>query len=321
VILYSRPDCHLCDEVKQYLKELQLQFPHQINEVNIENNLQLSKQYLLEIPVIQVGPYTLRAPFSKTDLSIALGACLDASGNNGRAASLPKRKLDFSDLFSIWVARHWLFAINLLFILYLGLPFSAPLLMKVGARMPANIIYAAYSPLCHQLGFRSFFLFGEQAYYPRAAAGISGELTFGQATGLNENDLISARKFTGNEIIGYKVALCERDVAIYGAIIIFGFLFALFQRKIPPLNWAIWLLFAIGPIGLDGFSQLLSQLPIDQISAILPYRESTPTLRVLTGFLFGFGTAWFGLPYVEESMRETLDLINKKLSNVVSKPK
>jgi hypothetical protein len=46
----------------------------------------------------------------------------------------------------------------------------------------------------------------------------------------------------------------------------------------------------------------------------LPYRESTPTLRLLTGSLFGFGTAWFGLPYVEESMRETREILIRKFS-------
>ena len=38
----------------------------------------------------------------------------------------------------------------------------------------ANVVYKMYSPLCHQWAFRSFFLFGEQAYYPHAAAGIPG---------------------------------------------------------------------------------------------------------------------------------------------------
>jgi len=125
---------------------------------------------------------------------------------------------------------------------------------------------------------------------------------------------LAARAFKGNEVVGYKIALCERDVAIYGAIIIFGLLFAITKRKIPPLHWAIWLIIAIGPIGLDGFSQLFSQLPIQAISNLLPYRESTPFLRVFTGFMFGFGTAWFGLPYVEESMRETRSLLEKKFS-------
>jgi uncharacterized membrane protein len=150
---------------------------------------------------------------------------------------------------------------------------------------------------------------------------LQGVKTFGEVTGLDEGNagLLAARSFVGNEQLGYKIALCQRDVAIYGAIILFGFLYALTGRRLPPLHWAVWLFLAIAPMGLDGFSQLFSQLGISFISNLLPYRESTPTLRVITGFLFGFGTAWFGLPYVEESMRETRELLIKKFSIVAKK--
>jgi uncharacterized membrane protein len=316
VTLFSRPDCHLCEQAKADLAEIQAQIPHQLLEIDIDSDPALQKKYLAEIPVIEVGPYRLKAPFTRADLLMTLGAARDARDHEKRAAlSAPAASgMNGADRFSLWMADHWLFVVNLLFIIYLGLPTLAPVLMKVGATAPASIIYTAYSPLCHQLGFRSFFLFGEQVYYPRAAAGIQGVTTFGQATGLDENDLLAARAFRGNEQLGYKIALCERDVAIYGAIILFGLLFGLTRRRIPPLHWALWLVIAIGPIGLDGFSQLFSQLPIPFIANLLPYRESTPFLRLLTGFLFGFGTAWFGLPYVEESMRETRDLMDRKYS-------
>ena len=316
VTLFTRPDCHLCEQAKTDLVAIQSQIPHQLLEVNIDSDPALQKKYLVEIPVIEVGPYRLKAPFTSADLLMTIGAARDARDHEQRAVqSAPTASgMNGSDRFSLWMADHWLFVVNLLFIIYLGLPVLAPVLMKAGATMPASVIYTAYSPLCHQLGFRSFFLFGEQPYYPRAAAGVQGAITFGKATGIDENDLLAARAFRGNEQLGYKIAICERDVAIYGAIILFGLLFALTRRRIPPLHWALWLLLAIAPIGLDGFSQLFSQLPIPAIASILPYRESTPFLRVLTGFLFGFGTAWFGLPYVEESMRETRDLLDRKYS-------
>jgi len=314
VTLFSRPGCHLCEQVKLDILALHEQVPLNLVEINIEDDPGLHKKYLADIPVVEIGNYHLKAPFSKADLQMTLGAARDAREQTAKAAQNKGTGMNTADRFSVWIAKHWLMAVNLLFIIYLGLPFAAPVLMKAGAQVPANIIYTAYSPLCHQLGFRSFYLFGEQPYYPRAAAGIPGVITFGQATGLDENDLLAARAFTGNEQLGYKIAICERDVAIYGAIILFGFIFGLTRRKIPPLHWALWLIFAIGPIGLDGFSQLFSQLPISAIATILPYRESTPFLRLLTGFLFGFGTAWFGFPYVEQSMRETLDLMNKRIS-------
>jgi hypothetical protein len=45
-----------------------------------------------------------------------------------------------------------------------------------------------------------------------------------------------------------------------------------------------------------------------------PIRESTPFLRALTGALFGIGNAWLAYPYIEESMQETIEMLNEKLT-------
>ena len=129
--------------------------------------------------------------------------------------------------------------------------------MKANVTAPANIIYRAYSYVCHQFAFRSWFLFGPQIVYPRVEAGVANLTSYQQATGLEGLDLLSARAFTGNQQLGYKVALCERDVSIYVGILLFGILFAFVRKKreIKPLHWALWILIAIIPIGLDGFSQ------------------------------------------------------------------
>ncbi len=200
--------------------------------------------------------------------------------------------------------------------MYIGIPFLAPIFKKVGWNTPAEVIYKIYSPLCHQWAFRSFFLFGEQAYYPHAAAKIPGVLTFEQVSGitdLTDPSRLQARLFEGNSLLGYKVALCERDVAIWGAMALFGVVYALTGRKLPKLHWLIWVLVGLGPIGLDGFSQLFSQIPNTFIQSILPYRESTPLLRVLTGFLFGLTTAWFMFPLIEESMADTRRLVGQEV--------
>jgi uncharacterized membrane protein len=78
----------------------------------------------------------------------------------------------------------------------------------------------------------------------------------------------------------------------------------------------LWVLIGMGPIGLDGFSQLFSQMEWQWLASILPYRESTPFLRVLTGGLFGFTTAWFAYPYMEESMAETRQFFVKKFAAI-----
>ena len=312
VILYSRKECQLCDQARADLDSLKAEIPHTLVEIDVESDPKLLREFGLDIPVVAAGPFRLKAPFSLQELRITLSAASDRERHIEMVEKSPlldqvrKQKVwTKADSFSSWFSKHYMLLFNLAVAVYLGLAFLAPVLMKVKMELPATVLYKAYSLVCHQLGFRSFYLFGEQYYYPRAAAGIPGVLTFSQASGLSEGngveDLFNARSFVGNEQMGYKVALCERDVAIYGGILIFGILFSLSGFRLPPLPWYLWILVGILPIAVDGFSQLLSQPPL----SFLPYRESTPTLRVLTGFLFGFTTAWFGYPIVEESMRET----------------
>jgi uncharacterized membrane protein/glutaredoxin len=319
VTLYTSKDCPPCEQAKAELASIQSEIPHQLVEIDVESDPALREKYAAEIPVLEVGPYKLKAPFTRPDLVMTLGAARDRKNHleqisdpNYQRRTDQAKTVHGTDKVSMWLSRHWLALVNLMFFLYIGLPVLAPVLMKAGVTLPANVIYSAYSPLCHQLGFRSFFLFGEQLYYPRAAVGMPGITTFGQATGLDENNLFTARAFTGNEQLGYKIAVCQRDVAIYLAILSFGLLFGLTGRRLKPLHWALWLVIGIAPIGLDGFSQLFSQLNLSFLMALLPYRESTPILRVITGAMFGFSTAWFGLPYVEESMRETRELLVRK---------
>jgi uncharacterized membrane protein len=315
VTLYTKDDCQLCDEVRQQLDLLQSIVPHKIEEVNIDGSRELSKQYGTEIPVVKVGPYQLRAPITQQDLEIVLRAAAEREED---IQTIQQARFDASlagpiaissgDRFSYWLSKHYMLVINLFVIVYLGLPFLAPMLMAAGITSPATAIYRVYGMVCHQFAFRSWFLFGEQAEYPRQAAGVTGLLTYGQATGLSEDDIFAARQFVGNPQIGYKVALCERDVAIYGGILAFGLIFAATGRKIKSLPWYLWVIIGILPIAFDGLSQLLSQPPLN----FFPYRESTPFLRTLTGFLFGFTTAWFGLPLVEETMVETRNYMEEK---------
>jgi hypothetical protein len=45
----------------------------------------------------------------------------------------------------------------------------------------------------------------------------------------------------------------------------------------------------------------------------LPFRESTPFLRTLTGGLFGLVGALYAYPYVDETMTDTQDMAEDKL--------
>lgn len=327
VTLYTRKGCGLCEEVKANLAALEKDYPHRLAEVDIESDPALLKKYLVSIPVLEIGPYTISAPITQQQLQITLGAASERRGDlekiGGAAYEARVRRgesVSASDRFSYWISRHYLLLLNLFIFLYVGLPFLAPTLMEAGMELPARAIYTIYSPLCHQFGFRSFFLYGEQSYYPLKEAGLKGVETFDQLSGLknlhnpNSVDRLAARQFVGDQTTGYKIAVCERDVAIYLGLLLFGLLFALTNRRIPPLHWMIWLIIGLGPIGLDGFSQLFSQFEFSWLTNILPYRESTPFLRVLTGALFGFATAWFAYPTIEESMAETRAFFIKKFA-------
>jgi uncharacterized membrane protein len=329
VTLYMRQDCHLCEQAKADLDSIQEKYPHRLVEIDIDTDPALQKRYLAEIPVVEVGPYALKAPFDKQKLLMTLGAAgdrrgqLDKLGRQDHYERIRRgQEISRADRTMAWISRHYLAVVNVFLLLYFGLPILAPVLMKAGVTLPANVLYTIYKPLCHQFGFRSFFLFGEQPYYPLAEAGISGVKTFEQVTGFQDLDnpaafsRFQARQFTGNETVGYKMALCERDMAIYGAILLFGILYAVTGRRIKPLHWTLWILIGMAPIGLDGFSQLFSQMNWQWLASILPYRESTPFLRVLTGGLFGLTTAWFSYPYMEESMAETRQFFIKKFASI-----
>ena len=180
--------------------------------------------------------------------------------------------------FSLWFNQNYMWIICGLLFIFLFFAFLAPVLMKLQLETPAKLIYLSYDAFCHQLAFRSWFLFGEQPFYPRQLAGITGLLTYESITGDENLDLFYARNYFGNSQVGFKVALCQRDIAIYGSLLVCGLFFQFSGRKANPLPWCF-----------------LSWLPV---------RESTPLLRTITGCAFGISTAFFLFPLVEENMRE-----------------
>lgn len=328
VKLYSRRDCPLCEQAQTDLAALHAEVPHQLVNIDVDENPRLQKEYSEGIPIVEVGPYLLKAPFTFQDLQITLKAAqLSNRQNDVITEALEKGELPLeiswkkSDQFSYWMSRHYLAVFNIFIVVYLGLAFLAPVLQKIGAKGPANVIYKGYGFLCHQLAYRSWFLFGEQPAYPTASAGMKGWHTYEELTGLSPDTstgLWDARDFIGNEIMGYKVALCERDVAIYSAMLLFGLLFAVLRKVSPnfkPIPWYLWILFGMVPIGLDGGSQLLSQF-FPQVNDLIPYRESTPFLRSFTGALFGLTTAWFGYPYFEEAMSDMRIFMERRLTKL-----
>jgi uncharacterized membrane protein len=296
--LYVRANDPASAQARQWSDALQAEYPHALELRDVDSNPAWKAAAGESIPAAEVNGRRLSLPLSKSDLASAF-ALARAIGQYQTETKVPKPVKvlsDTADRMAHGLSRHWLEAFNGFVGVYLGLAFLAPVLMKIGATAPARWIYTVYSATCHQLGFRSFFLFGQQFFYPR--------FEFQAVTGIDPNDIWASRAFIGSGIFGYKIALCERCVAIYGSILIAGLVYAFLRGriKVKPLHWILWILLGIIPIGLDGGTQLLSYLPFFSF----PARESTPVLRVLTGVLFGLTSVWFAYPYMQESMDEDL---------------
>ena len=201
-----------------------------------------------------------------------------------------------------WLARHWVSLTNTVIALYLfGAILPAPL-MHAGYTDAAALFYRFYRGFCHQYPFRSWFLFGEAAAYPlREPIPI-----------IEMNRL---RSFVGNAHLGYKLALCQRDIAIYSAMLIGGLAYGIVRRwrRIPPLP--LWLYFAFGimPMMLDGGIQWLSYAIWQLFPGVLsqPF-ETIPQLRTLTGALFGLGVIGLGYPYLGEYFDEVKQTLSKR---------
>jgi len=186
----------------------------------------------------------------------------------------------------LFLASHWIALFNLLMVVHLAGAVLAPVAMHLGLTRIGGALYALYGPFCHQYPFRSWFLFGEAAAYPLREP-------------VSVLEMSELGHFVGNPEVGYKMALCQRDIAIYAAMLLAGLIYGPLRKRvrIPPLP--LWLTFVFGilPMFLDGGVQWLSYALWQFIPALLsqPF-ETIPAMRTLTGALFGLGVTAVGYP-------------------------
>jgi len=305
VTLFTKPDCPPCAEVEALLRELQATYPHRVNVTDVATDSRLRAELLAKVPVVEISGRRLAAQLTREALASALAVAQAIE----RTYAVPARPAATgADRATRWLTRHWLALFNSVVALYVGVPFLAPVLMRAGLEMPARWIYTAYSFVCHQWPFRSFFLFGPRVTYPRDILQA--------ATGVDPNDILGARAFVGNATTGFKVALCERDVAMYAGILLAGLAYAVLRPRLKPLHWMVWLALGVLPVALDGGSQLVSQLPL----GLLPFRESTALMRIVTGALFGVMSVWFAYPNVQDSMDDNLRAVERGSSGARASP-
>jgi uncharacterized membrane protein len=245
----------------------------------------------------------------------------------------------FIDRLFLSLSRHWLLAACLVLGLWVLLPWLAPLLMAAGLEGEARLIYALYSFQCHQLPQRSYFLFGPRLMYPMADIHAAWPYT----------DYFQLRRFIGNPEMGYKVAWSDRMVSFYTPLFIGGLLFALARwwRRVRRAAGALstpwrslpvrWWLLALVPIFLDGVTHMINDATglgfrdTNAWLAGLTGNVFAPTfyagdaigsfnwwLRLLTGLLAGFASAWFIYPYLGEAFSEVRAALEIRLQRQTS---
>lgn len=175
----------------------------------------------------------------------------DPTISTGRA-SVDDRVLPWIEAFVQFVSVHWLALTNAALAVFAGLPLLAP------------ILEGADSALLRALGHGIFVAY-------RATCHQLPERSF--------------------FILGEQVAWCERDTAIWGAVLAGGLMFSLVRRFLKPLDLRVYAVLCL-PVAIDGVTQLFG------------FRESTWEIRTVTGAIFGLASVWLVFPILERGMRE-----------------
>jgi uncharacterized membrane protein len=192
-----------------------------------------------------------------------------------------------------YLSKYWLVLFNVLIGLYLLIPVLAPTMMAYGAPQVGRLLYTVYRPACHQLPERSFFLFGPEATYTQDELWALGHLP-------EPHNLFARQAFLGAPDVGYKIGLCQRDVALYGGLLVAGMVFGLVRKRLRPLPFLIYGLCLL-PMAIDGGTQLLS------------LRQSNWLLRTVTGGLVGVASVWVLYPHLETAFEQLRRQANERV--------
>jgi uncharacterized membrane protein len=202
---------------------------------------------------------------------------------NERLQELSRRVGRAATRLVIVAGRHWLAFVNLAFALILTVQLGAPWLMEHGQERLGRLIYLANYPLCHQLPERSFFIGGPRFWYTLS------EMRFSAGSDI-------PLRWLGNSQLGFKVAVCERCMAINVAFLAFGLLFALVRSRLKGkgIPWQVAVALIV-PLAVDAGIQLVGLLESDWIR------------RSITGALFSLAMVAFVYPVVDQALRTAAD--------------
>lgn len=211
----------------------------------------------------------------------------------------------------------WLILLIGFLAIFNGLPFLAPVFMKLGWEGAAQVIYWIYGGLCHQMAQRSFFLFGPQGFQmyslEQLPIRLEGLSTAGQ--------LLALKRFIGNEAMGWKVAWSDRMVYMYTTPLFVAVIYAFLRGRVRIKPLPLWGFFVLLlPMLIDGGTHWLSDLAgfgqgfreTNAWLATLTNQAFPPAfyagdglgsfnslMRLLSGVAFGVAVGWLLYPNMD----------------------
>ncbi|MBI2356525.1 DUF2085 domain-containing protein [Candidatus Dojkabacteria bacterium] len=191
------------------------------------------------------------------------------------------------------ILKNPLFILSIIVWLYVLIPFLAPFAYVTGMENIGWSINQIYENFCHQRVERSIFLFSEdspirfysvkelkdQNYLPPTSESDQWPEYFGH-------------DYVGNDVVGYKVPLCIRDIALYGAYAVTLLIFALMRRSAVTKVISVKKLYLFAflltlPMVIDGIAQ--SVVEVLTITSVPMSFVNSISKRIITGILFGVG--------------------------------
>jgi len=190
-------------------------------------------------------------------------------------------------------------------VVYSVLPVLSPILLHFGYNIPGAAIQRLYRGFCHQWADRSLFLFGDKAFYSTnelIERGVIPEESYLHTGTYMDNHY--GYPFYGNPDIGFKVAYCIRDMALYSMLSLTSVvLYVYLKRTKRSIKVPLWLYgLLLLPMAFDGAFQTIAELtdlkwvPVDYINSIAK--------RILTGGLFGIGFGLFVVTVLWSALHE-----------------
>lgn len=216
------------------------------------------------------------------------------------------------------INKSWFSLFNIGCLLFIGLPFLAPVFMQLEFAKAGGVIYSIYQFLCHQLPQRSFFLFGDKTMYSLQEIQNAWQPT--------SNPMI-LRQFIGNPQMGWKVAWSDRMVSMYTSIPLAAWIWYPFRKKIKDLPFLGFVLFLL-PMAIDGTTHMISdfsgigqgfrdsnlwlaQLTNFKFSSAFYAGDAIGSfnswMRLISGVLFGLGVVLYAFPYLAEIFETNVD--------------